>query len=612
MKNKNKVSNHGLLRTLSRLKSKKGLTLIEVMIATVIFALILLAAFNMYRPVNEVASMVKSDSDAQRVVAAAESYIANQLRGAVSITAFAGVNVESDDLHGKMADFAKSAEKNKSNPQALVIMNGDDGITYIYKVGLLNSDGTSFNKEKIAAVMKESGIEPYRVFNRSFYGGDVSLDFLFQVYPTNPNSQARGFTSVSMQIDAFRVLPDGTREMKLDSRSTSITRLTWIGSVQAGGELAVEDTFGGYVKRATVNDLRNHAAGGPCSGDTTITELAKPRHAKCGNPGANCCYAKCSVAFEPHICFVKKTVTIEEGEEDAPDNVEVTLERSEFCTGVETPDNGEPCERASHKCKKAVCEVDKCNLPMPPHEHVLAGDLCPPLGPAGLLAGAAIPSHCPIAFDEHQHTVDCCSSWHDAVDASVEGALPKQGQYVILYHTDINLSRSELRCRECPTNRLSLLEKVVDGSTTDWIQWNVLCGQRGCVSPKIECAICKVITNSLTAGSLESLPADIRDKYLGLNVPLACNCDTLFDKVTHDHKWEIIECNGHGNADGEGGGYKTKYTCKVDCEVAAAMAVKSFPGGCNRALCDACNPTMTVAPDTDIPPPESEPEPEPE
>lgn len=265
-----------------RLKSRKGLTLVEVLIATVIFALILLAAFTMYQPVNEIAAIVKGDSDAQRIVSAAEGFIAYQIRNAAEISILWGSPVALpanyrnwnntnpipanpinwNTVAGQMYDFAEDKTEFGDQPQALIIRQVR-GRTYIYNIRLRdffnrwdhmgNARPASGHRTaaNLATILNfpANGADPtafggitledYRAFSRSFYG-DINLDFEIQLSETRPGNQARGKTFLTMQVNAFRGLET---TVTLDSRSRTDTQLSWIGKHGGTGDGNPDNTF---------------------------------------------------------------------------------------------------------------------------------------------------------------------------------------------------------------------------------------------------------------------------------------------------------------------------------------------------------------------------------
>jgi prepilin-type N-terminal cleavage/methylation domain-containing protein/uncharacterized repeat protein (TIGR02543 family) len=238
----------------NRILSRKGLTLVEVLIATVIFSLLVLAAFTMYQPVSRIASMVRADVDAQRVVTAVESYVANQIRNSLSISIFRGA-VLNEDMRDEMMSFdaLTRAEDPDADPRAIIITQ-DGGFTYIYNIRFKELVPTQWNGLNIF-----SDLEEWRVFNRSFYG-DISLEVDIDINEPNPNLQVRNQSFFQMQIDAFRVHNNGgviTRELRLDSRSSSVTRLTWIGqppNVELTTFLKTNGTADGFDRRMNLVD----------------------------------------------------------------------------------------------------------------------------------------------------------------------------------------------------------------------------------------------------------------------------------------------------------------------------------------------------------------------
>ncbi|MDR0222495.1 MAG: hypothetical protein LBI38_03025 [Oscillospiraceae bacterium] len=210
------------------------MTLVEVLIATVIFALILVAVFTMYQPILKVSEAVKSDSETQRITASVEGFIIGQLRNSAEIEVYwsgdASVGVMSagdwDAVKPAIDHFVIGKYGAGGNPQALLVKRVDTGggdmRTYVYNVRL--EDGMNF--AELIDKIKNGDIEEYRVFNRSYYN-DVELAFEIAISPSKPGAQVRNKTYLQMQVDALR---DG--ELVLDSRLISDTQFTWIGNIQ--------------------------------------------------------------------------------------------------------------------------------------------------------------------------------------------------------------------------------------------------------------------------------------------------------------------------------------------------------------------------------------------
>jgi prepilin-type N-terminal cleavage/methylation domain-containing protein len=230
-----------MIRFLQRLKSRRGLTLIEVLIATVIFSLILLAAFTMYQPVSDMANMVRGDSDMQRIVTAVEGFIVSQIRNSAEISIIwsdfdldGNSTMNWTNVAAQMDDFEADKRDIGDQPQALVIRESG-GRLFVYNIRLREVFGANpgdaalrgLNRAAMAGILANASneIERFRVFSRSFYS-DVDLSLDVALSPSNPFAQVRGDTTFQMQIDASR---EGV--LSLDSRSLTDTGLTWIGNL---------------------------------------------------------------------------------------------------------------------------------------------------------------------------------------------------------------------------------------------------------------------------------------------------------------------------------------------------------------------------------------------
>jgi prepilin-type N-terminal cleavage/methylation domain-containing protein len=218
-----------MIRYLQRLKAKKGLTLVEVLIATVIFSLILVAVFSLFTPINQVAETIRADSDMHRLVSLTESFFVRQLRNSSELE----IHWWPDPTTINWTAAANSANtfRNKhgfanGNPQALIVREVADE-TRIYNVRLNEAGDTTALTELFVNAVNE--LDRWRLFNPSFYA-DINLDFQFNISPEITANQRRGNVYLQMQMDAYR----GNKvpaNLSLNSRSVSDTLFTWIGGV---------------------------------------------------------------------------------------------------------------------------------------------------------------------------------------------------------------------------------------------------------------------------------------------------------------------------------------------------------------------------------------------
>ncbi|MCL1788895.1 MAG: prepilin-type N-terminal cleavage/methylation domain-containing protein [Oscillospiraceae bacterium] len=295
---------------LKRLKSKKGMTLIEVIIAVVIFSLITAAAFSMYQPIVEIAGAVRSDNDMQRIVTASENYLARQLRNAVEIEIHQTVSWAS--VTGDMKAFFENGgnERNKDgdDPRALVITTDPtpgapaDAIR-IYDIRLNDNSTSPGSFQNLSG-----GIEKWRVFNTTFYSDilfptfDVALRGNGALNP-EPENQVRDDTYLRLEIEAERDAKFGVRSGKLASNnggeSHSNILLSWIGWI--------EDSDKDAYNASTLNEARICTA---CSGGNTWVILyhnnidmdrKPPEIPKLDTPCPTCSNGTCTLVH-PAVC----------------------------------------------------------------------------------------------------------------------------------------------------------------------------------------------------------------------------------------------------------------------------------------------------------------------
>ncbi|MCL1902899.1 MAG: prepilin-type N-terminal cleavage/methylation domain-containing protein [Oscillospiraceae bacterium] len=223
---------------LKRLKSKRGMTLIEVIIAVVIFTMITAAAFSMYQPISEIAGSVRTDNDMQRIVTASENYIARQLRNAVEIKV-----IKADawtDAAVDMANFTVGRTAAGDDPRALIIEESSTIGTRIYDVRLNDVGGPI-----------PADIEKFRVFNTSFYS-DILLDIGIDLSENDPALQERDRTFLELTTTAKRDAKFGMKSSALAAERTdkkvggyngeASILLSWIGYVDGSDKNAFTDT----------------------------------------------------------------------------------------------------------------------------------------------------------------------------------------------------------------------------------------------------------------------------------------------------------------------------------------------------------------------------------
>jgi prepilin-type N-terminal cleavage/methylation domain-containing protein len=218
------------IKYLQRLKSKKGITLVEMVIAMAIFTMLLAAVFSMYQPVVDIANMVTGDSVMQRVVTANEQFVIQQLRSSPEIDVRWNVG-GAGIVTTRQADAATAFRNGRTAdnlPQALVLHDGR-----IYNVRLHDAapPGTAITPAMLT--------DPrWRVFNESFYS-DVRVEFEVAITPPLYFDQRRGHVWLQMQADGLRRGRDGGWRVDMNSRRLSDTQLTWIGNVGSSDTIDV-------------------------------------------------------------------------------------------------------------------------------------------------------------------------------------------------------------------------------------------------------------------------------------------------------------------------------------------------------------------------------------
>lgn len=246
-----------VLDKIRRLKARKGFTLIEVLCAVIIFAILMVAVFSLFDPINKIAAMIKGDSYAEMVALSVEGYVSENLQTAAGIEIYWMTGADwadtSDSGFGKkILDFYSRHEGNIGNmvasPHALIIKRSDDGdgdagndMFYLYdaslKVVRIGGDVILSNTaSSIGAYFANAdSLEEHRLFDRAFYNGAI-LNISARI-----DSAAR--TNMLMVIDASRDNGTGA-ELRSKARRESITTLVNIGgSNPFTGDVFTAKTF---------------------------------------------------------------------------------------------------------------------------------------------------------------------------------------------------------------------------------------------------------------------------------------------------------------------------------------------------------------------------------
>jgi len=212
---------------LRRLKARRGFTMVEVLCATIIFAILMVAVFMLFDPINKINRAIKGDSAADTLALTTEEYVAYQLRMATDVEIWRIGTAGQDSYWNNMGDEVVAFYKNNlllnDVPSALLmkehtITNPDGTVshyTFLYRIdrfdlqklftGLdLTDPGDVTAAELIVnnllnlTTLGSDGVTPllesYRVYNRSFYNG-INLDL---------TARMEGTKVIRMNIRALR------------------------------------------------------------------------------------------------------------------------------------------------------------------------------------------------------------------------------------------------------------------------------------------------------------------------------------------------------------------------------------------------------------------------
>lgn len=170
------------MRKILTLRARKGFTLIEVLCATIIFAILIVAVFALFDPINRINKMIKGDSGAERLILTTEEYISSQVRMASSVELY---RVDDWEDMARFIDAFRTANPVPEDfPNALIIKKevAAPHTTYLYNINLKDSAANPDLADVIAinTTLTSDTLEKYRLYNRSFYDG-VNLDITMRI-----------------------------------------------------------------------------------------------------------------------------------------------------------------------------------------------------------------------------------------------------------------------------------------------------------------------------------------------------------------------------------------------------------------------------------------------
>lgn len=184
------------MKRISRLRSKKAYTLVEVLVATTITAILLTAVFTLFQPVSKLISSLSTSDTIVSINNTVSSYITNSLNDANAAKLYTGVDlsVVNDDIATDIAKYRTNYNAADDTPKLLYFAFDETENTYYayaidLKTDLKNAahDDGSWTQTQWETWLKteanwneffKDDMEYYRLFNRDLFDGNkISFEF---------------------------------------------------------------------------------------------------------------------------------------------------------------------------------------------------------------------------------------------------------------------------------------------------------------------------------------------------------------------------------------------------------------------------------------------------
>ena len=184
------------MRYLRRLKYKKGFTLVELLVATAITSILLVAAMSLFTPVRNIAGQIEGDVTTDNITTSMNNYIASRLNKACAFNIDSYTNEELIQAPGNAAQAGPAWRLDKlvSNAEGSIsagtiryyaMMLKDDGLGYrIYDFGECSSNSTGIHNEGQNLFAKIGNYEVYSLFEDAYYN-NRSFKFTFNTPQSN-------------------------------------------------------------------------------------------------------------------------------------------------------------------------------------------------------------------------------------------------------------------------------------------------------------------------------------------------------------------------------------------------------------------------------------------
>lgn len=194
--------------------NKKGFTLLEVVIATAITAIVFGMVMFLFTAVRDMVNSTIEDATADSVCDSINVYVRSNLQNAVKISV---VKYDSATAQTTLDGFKEADRLTK----ALVVTENSNGLKRLYDLGDVTAATDSisvFNSNK----------EDFRVFNEDFYyGRNFKFEFMRSAGTTNWLSvQTQGFDDENQQVNmahklAFKLLAIAINNYSIESGLTA-------------------------------------------------------------------------------------------------------------------------------------------------------------------------------------------------------------------------------------------------------------------------------------------------------------------------------------------------------------------------------------------------------
>lgn len=159
------------------IKTKKGFTLVEVLIAVAITMMLLAAVMSLFSPISKMLNSVKSNSIADTICTNSANYVAKKVTIATTIK-IAGYDSLAEMKAASSAMVNSITLGSGEKLYAMVITDADaDGPNALYDLGEV--DGSTI----VSMLTDKASLTPYRVFEDIYYG-NMDIKFGFELETT--------------------------------------------------------------------------------------------------------------------------------------------------------------------------------------------------------------------------------------------------------------------------------------------------------------------------------------------------------------------------------------------------------------------------------------------